>query len=197
MLAPLAVKAGAKAAERLPMDLASRMARAAEQGYRLDMPVYHGSGAEFTSPRAVPTTAAGMKTPGVSVALDPRVASEFAVAQRDSEPGNPQVYPLLHRAENPAILTLDGTEKHGEVVGALRDAFEAGHDAVMLKNYTTPAGLKGQKIIIVKSGDQLRSPQAAFDPARKFDANLLAGIAGMAVVPAAGLAVAVDYDPFQ
>jgi hypothetical protein len=164
------------------MDTASRMARAKEMGFRTDMPLYHGSGAQFSSARAVPTNSAGMESPGVSLALDPEVANEFAAA-RGSEKTNPQVYKLLHRAERPASLTLDGSETHGQVVDALRSAFEAGHDAVMIKNYTSPGGISEQRIIIVRDENQLRSPNAAFDPARKFDPYLLASVSGLSVVP--------------
>jgi hypothetical protein len=58
-----------------------------------------------------------MESPGVSLALDPEVANKFAAA-RGSEQTNPQVYKLLHRAERPTSLTLDGPETHGQVVDA-------------------------------------------------------------------------------
>jgi len=144
---------------KLPMDTASRMARATQMGFRTDMPLYHGSGTEFSSPRAVSTNAAGMESPGVSLALDPEVANEFAAA-RGSEQTNPQVYKLLHRAERPTSLTLDGSETHGQVVDALRSAFDAGHDAVMIKNYTSPGGIRKQNIIIVRDANSLRLASA-------------------------------------
>ena len=176
---------------KLPMYTAARMARAQEMGFRTDMPLYHGSGTEFSSPRAVSTNAAGMESPGVSLALDPEVANEFAVA-RGSEQTNPQVYKLLHRAERQTSLTLDGSETHGQVVDALRSAFDAGHDSVMIKNYTSLGGIRKQNIIIVRDANQLRSPNAAFDPARKFDPYLLGGIAGLSVVPATRLGQGSD-----
>jgi hypothetical protein len=101
------------------------------------------------------------------------MANEDAAA-RGSGQNNPQVYPLFHRAERPTSLTLDGSETHGEVVATLRDAFDAGHDAVMIRNYSTPGGLTGQNIIIVRDANQHRSPNAVFDPARKFEPDLLA-----------------------
>jgi hypothetical protein len=168
----------------LSMDTEARMARAKEMGFRTNMPLYHGSGSEFSAAQAIPTTAAGMETPGVSLAFDPQVANEFATA-RGSEKTNPQVYPLLHRAERPTSLTLDGSETHGQVVATLRDAFDAGYDAVMVRNYTSPGGIGGQNIVIVRDANQLRSPNAVFDPARKFDPHLLAGISGLSVLPGA------------
>jgi hypothetical protein len=191
------VPAGAnelRAGLKLPMDSASRMARAKQMGFRTDMPLYHGSGTEFSSPRAVSTNAAGMEPPGVSLALDPDLAGLFAENSVSKGAGqhNPQIYPLLHRAERPTSLTLDGSETHGEVVGALRDAFEAGYDAVMIKNYTAGGRVKPQSIIIVRDGNQLRSPNAAFDPARKFDPYLLAGVSGLSAVPVTLLGQASD-----
>ena len=188
---------GRGTAAKLATDTAARMARAEAMGFRTGMPVYHGAGETFSSFRAVPTTAKGMETPGVSVALDPEVANEYAMAKPGNGQANPQVYPLFHRTEKPAVMTLQGNETHGEVVGTLRDLFEGGHDAVMLKNYTTPAGKSGKNIIIVRDPSQLRSPHAMFDLARKFDANLLAGISGMAAFPAAGMLMPVDHDPFE
>lgn len=185
--------APARIGETLALDAASRLARAESMGFRTGMPLYHGSGEAFSAFRAVPTTAKDMATPGVSVALDPEVANEFAVG---SGQANPQVYSLLHRADNPAVLRLSGDETHGEVVATLRDAFDAGHDAIMLKNYTTPGGKTGKNIIIVRDANQLRSPNASFDPLKKFSPELLAGIGGLSVIPAAGLAIPVERDPF-
>ena len=153
----------------------SRLARAKDMGFRTNMPVYHGSGEDFSSFQAVPTSQKGLQSPGVSVALDPEVANEFALS-RGNEKASPQVYPLVHRADRPTSLTLDGTESHAEVVGALRDAFESGHDALMLRNYTTPGGKTGKNIIIVRDANRLRSPNAKFDPAKRNSADLLASV---------------------
>jgi hypothetical protein len=179
----IAAPRGASGVPKLATDVASRMARAEAMGFRTGMPLYHGSGESFSAFRAVPTTAKGMEAPGVSTALDPEVANEFAL--RGSAKASPQVYPLLHRADNPAVMSLDGSETHGQVVATLRDAFDAGHDAVMLKNYTTPGGLKGKKVIIVRDAHQLRSPNAMFDPGKKLSPELLAGVAGVSTVPMA------------
>src|SRR5258708_1003520 len=81
------------------------------------MPLYHGSGKESSASQPGPRAGHTLETPGVSAALDPEVANEFATAKPGNAQANPQVYPLLHRAERPAAVTLDGTETHGEVVG--------------------------------------------------------------------------------
>jgi hypothetical protein len=118
---------------------------------------------------------------------DPALAGRYAEnppARGAGLDARPQVYPLFHRAERPTSLTLDGSETLGEVVATLRDAFDAGHDAVMIRNYPTPGGLTGQNIIIVRDANQLPSPKAVFDPARKFDPHLFAGLGGISVVGA-------------
>ena len=56
--------------------------------------------------------------------------------------------------------------------------WEAGHDAVLLKNYTTPGG-KIQHILVVKDPAQLRDPKATFDPKKRDSANLMASFGGV------------------
>ena len=177
------------------MDAASRLARAKSMGFMTDMPVYHGSPGEFNAFQAQPTSGVGMTTPGVSVALDPSVANEYAMAKQGSGPANPQVYPLLHRASNPAVLTLDGSEKQGEIASTLANAFDSGHDAVMLRNYSTPGGQVGKNIIIVKDPSQLRSAFANFDPSKIASPDLLAGIGSAAAT--GGAFAAYDWPDSQ
>lgn len=70
---------------------------------------------------------------------------------------------------------LDGTESNHEVAATLDYLFrELGHDAAMLKNYTSPGGMTGQNILVVRDPNQLRSPWAAFDPTKIDSADLLA-----------------------
>jgi hypothetical protein len=170
----------------LAMDKASRTgsAKGKSMGFRDNMPLYHGSGQSFDEFKAVPTDARNLQSPGVFAALDPQIANEFAVS-RGNERTNPQVYKLLHRADSRGVLKLDGGEPHHEVVATLRHAFDRGHDAVLLKNYTSPGGKTGD-IIIVRDANQLRSVNAAFDPAKRNSGNLLAGIAAAAPASIAG-----------
>jgi len=182
----------------LPADYASRANRANEMGIRMEMPVYHGTNQEITAfdPLAgVPTTsAAPAQNVAAWVSLDPETANEFALLASRGSGQNSQIYPLRHRASNPLVFELDGTETNLEVQGALADAFAAGHDAVMFKNYTTPGGKKGKTILAVKNANQLRSPHAMFDPAKKNSSDILAGVAGTA---AGGLGLAGMGDDAQ
>src|SRR5258707_2965976 len=70
--------AGAARAGGLPGDPASRMARAEAMGFRTDMPLYHGSGKEFSAFQAGPMAGHTLETPGVSPALAPELSNLFA-----------------------------------------------------------------------------------------------------------------------
>lgn len=167
----------------LAMDLESRLARANEMGFFTEMPLYHGSGNAFGAIRSVPTDAPGRVLPGVSLSSNPEIASEFAAKAEVRGLGeHPQVYKLLHRAENPARLKWSKDESFEAVSATIRDAFDRGHDAVIINNYTTAGGKTGD-VLIVRDGNQLRSVNAAFDPAKRDSNNLLYSLGGGATAP--------------
>jgi hypothetical protein len=62
----------------------------------------------------------------------------------------------------------------------LQNAWDLGHDAVLLRNYTAPNGRVGD-VLVVRDPAQLRSPSARFNPAQRDSRNLLAGFAGGAL----------------
>lgn len=173
---------------KLAMDQASRLARMKEGRFHAEMPLYHGSDVSFPAfdpAKAGATTGAAPSRLGAWSATDPETAEEFADLAAKSHGGNPQVYPLVHRAERPAVVDLDGTEMNHEIAATLADAFDNGYDAVMLRNYTTPGGKTGKNIVVVRDPNQLRSPWARFDPARKDSRDLLASLV-MGIPTAAG-----------
>ena len=86
---------------------------------------------------------------------------------------------LWHRAENPVAMDAAGRQDH-EVRATLMNAWDQGYDAVVMRNYTTPAG-EVRDVLVVKDPAQLRSPSARFDPRKKNSADLLAGAAGAGV----------------
>jgi hypothetical protein len=174
----------------LPMDEASRMARAKEMWFR-DMKLYHGTNAditEFDPSLGGRTSRSQAGSQGVWSSLSPDVAEDFAnqaaMAQNTAQmslPGSVEasgqnIIPLLHRAEKPGVIHLSGDEMNHEIAATLADSWEKGYDAIMLKNYRG-----GKSIVVVKDPSQLRSPHARFDPEKKNSANLLAGITGAAV----------------
>ncbi len=137
--------------------------RARDMGFRTDMPLYHGTDREFTEfdpTKFGSTTRAAPAALGVWVARDPEVADNFAAVAASRKGGSPQVIPLLHRANKPGAIRLSGDEMDHEIAATLANAFDAGHDAVMLKNYTLPSGKNGD-VLVVKNPNQLRSLTAA------------------------------------
>ena len=175
----------------LPMDEASRMVRARDMRFYLEHPLAHGAaGPEFRAfdpAKAGATTRAAPAQAGVFAEWHPErgagIADYFAEVAANTGLGNPRVMPLVHRAESPASFRLRGDETNLEVLGALKDAWAAGHDAVLIKNYTSHGGKSGE-ILVIKDPAQLRSRFAVFDPSRSHLADLLASLA---IVPAAGV----------
>jgi hypothetical protein len=135
----------------LPMDLASRMARAKEMGFDTDKTWYRGTTANEVEAR-----------PNTWAALDPNYANGFA-GQGDGA----NVMPLLLRSQNfaPAEMGLSP-----EV------AKRAGFEGRMFGDGTAQ----------IFDPRNIRSVNAAFDPARSDSANLLAANAKQgAAVPLA------------
>jgi hypothetical protein len=91
-----------------------------------------------------------------------------------------QTSPLWHRTQQPVRMDARGAADH-EIRASLREAWEQGYDAVLLKNYTSPSGKSGD-VLVVRDPVQLRDPKARFNPAKRNSANLLASGAGAAMV---------------
>jgi hypothetical protein len=157
------------------------MARAREIGFRTNMPIYHGTaGPEFFGfdlAKSGTMTGIAPARMGVWLARDPEIAAQFATMAHERTGGWPRILPLYHRAKKPASIALTGDEMTHEVAATLDHLWSKGHDAVMLKNYTSPAGRTGD-ILVVRAPNQLRSQFAVFDPKKRNSRNLLAGMAG-------------------
>jgi hypothetical protein len=74
-------------------------------------------------------------------------------------------------------------------------ASDAGYDSVLLQNYVRPGGKIPEEVVVVRDLNQLRSPEAAFDPAKKDSPNIMASIGGIMVPAAALLARELMRDP--
>ena len=198
----LAERGALGAAGSLPTRLPeTTAARALALGFRLDPFVYHGTDVpvDFTGFRAIPPWEAIRtgRPPGVSVAESPAVANRFAEPSQRSRLGlsptspppgfpsnparspapGPRVYPLLMRSEKPASLRLSPGDDWGDIWRTVANTFGSGYDAVRLSNYTMFPDLGPQTIWMIRDPAQLRSPFAAFDPARRSSNDLLAGSA--------------------
>ncbi len=188
--APRGAMAAAGARPALPMDTESRLARARALGFGRDVPtVYHGTARDFSEFSAQPgnrTTSGEAARAGTWGAENPEVANAFAElaspAAGSSQGSGQRVLPLWGRAERRAQVRLPESVRDYEVAATLADAWDRGYDAVRLTNYTGPAGHSGEKIWVFKDPNQLRSPHAAFDPAKRDSADLLAGMAAPAPI---------------
>ena len=195
------IGAGKGGPPKLAMDQASRMARAKEMGFYTDMPLYHGTAAEFSSfdpAKKAGMTGAAPAQQGFWSALQPETADEFARMAASRGTGNPSVMPLVHRSEKPAVIHLQGNETNQEIAATLAQAWDDGFTSVLLRNYTAPSGKTGVQTLVVKDANQLRSPFAAFDPEKMQSSNLLASVAGIAGAGAGASydLIPVDHDPF-
>ncbi len=172
----------------LDMSEAARMARAKEMGFN-NPTLYHGTStfksdgdlfSEFEKFEGQDMTRSVSRSPvgklGISLAEQPKVAEDFAVQASPEGGSGAAMIPVKFRHDKIASITLSGDETNDEVYGTVVDAWKQGFDAIQFKNYTTPAGTKGS-FVLVKDPNQIRSVNAAFDPAKKESSNLLAGSA--------------------
>lgn len=202
-------------ADDLPMDEASRMARAERLGYTTD--AYHGTRSDFDEfSRIEGGNAYG---PGYYFTRDPAEASRYAEgvdvnrgASPDGDAG-PNVMPVrlnmqrpfrmnaqLTRAELNAIEkavneVLPGYYKRGE----LARFFDRGYPPIghnvwqnipFASHVVRSAGydsLDTPMGLVAFKPSQIRSRFAAFDPARRDSGNILAGVAPVAIVGGAAL----------
>lgn len=165
-----------------------RVAAAKEQGFFTGMPLYHGTDkdiTEFKLPKTQAEAASGspVGTLGVSLAESPSVAGEFANLKGSTN--GPNILPVIHRAEKPTSIALEGGEMDHEIAATVLDAWDQGFDSIRFTNYTTPKGIKGQDFILVKDPNQVRSVSAAFDLKKKMSPDILAGITGATVMAGA------------
>lgn len=175
---------------QLPMDDASRAARAEKLGFH-PATFYHGTAGAFTEfDLARGGRVSGSRAGGQGVSITPTaaVAEEFATAAARKSSQPPNVMELRARLGKVGGVMLTGAEKNLEVAATLAESFRGGYDTVVLKNYTTPEGKTGNTVLVVKDPAQLRSAKAAFDPAKVGSRNLMAGFAGLGVVGAAAVA---------
>lgn len=169
---------------RLPMDVESRMQRAREMGFHTENTLYHGTAVPefkaFDLGKAGSVTGTPQARQGIWMSADDaRPANIFAEYAAKQTGGNPRVMPLFARTECPHIIELEGYPKSEAINRAIEEAWKAGHDAVLLRNHRAAYG--GDSLI-VKNPNQLRSPQAAFEPKRRNSSNLLAGFGAAAAV---------------
>lgn len=179
----------------LPMDAASRAARAQEMGYTI--PAYKGSPATSGGPvrdwkgnvvahePEVPITS--FQSPGSPYAGffsdSPEVASRFAQTLTRE---NQAVFPVNLKMQNPVVIDAGGrpagayqfdmlAKQHGvlEEANRFRGAFAKGspHDGAILQN-TADEGT----VYVPRASNQVRSTNANYDPKKAKSGDIMASI---------------------
>ena len=179
----------ARTANALPMDEASRRARATEQGYHTDL--YHGTGSDISAfergRRGLYATDRPEIADIYASASDPSIGRDVRAQVADA---GPNVMPLKLRGNvleisdiGPtgngwttdnlaAFLGVDMSGGRVRYRDLLNAAKERGYSAVKIKDMLDLGGKQDQWSILDPAA--LRSRFAAFDPARRNEADLLA-----------------------
>lgn len=201
--------------EWLNMEEAVRMQRAQEQGYG-DQVYYHGTArdgyVESTDIESFDPSKVGDRwsadDSGFFFTNKKSFASDYASSDRDyTFPGEGQgaVYPVRTRSENPLVIDSQFLRGQGmEPIGYSEDTIsfwdnyqglirdwveEGGHDSVILRDAVEKNELGAPiETFVALDPSQVRSTSAAFDPAQRDSARLLAGINPVALAPLAALA---------
>ena len=105
------------------------------------------------------------------------IKNERAVLEKTQEGGN--VMPVALRYENPMVYDFQGSAYRDQTYSDLVDqALSGGYDALILKNTFDPGGGPAKLIDVgvVFDPSQIRSTNAAFDPMRRNESDILAGL---------------------
>jgi len=105
------------------------------------------------------------------------IKNERAVLEKTQEGGN--VMPVALRYKNPMVYDFEGKAYREQTYSDLIDqALGGGYDALILKNTFDPGGgpAKLVDVGVVFDPSQIRSTNAAFDPMRRNESDILAGL---------------------
>lgn len=159
------------ASGELPMDQASRMARAREQGFDVDQTLYHGTDAdisEFTPSKR------GKMGSGVYLTPSADYASRYA-----GDDGN--IMPLLSRGEIAGMSDRSAASEAAriEAAGGGVQAWKARTNEILQDQGFS--GAQVQDEVLTFDPSNIRSTNAAFDPDQTNSSNLLAGLGAAGV----------------
>jgi len=171
-----------EATPNLPMDTASRMQRAKELGFDTEGTVYHGSPRDFDEFRP---GKGGHNTAQVWLTPQEAYAQTYAEKYRTGRPAKPYFMrpgrqKVVTKDDLPDLVGPDGLMRfHGdEFTRVLKDAADDGYDSVrfsqMSPDDNAPELSYPVDQIAVFDPKNIRSTNAAFDPAKSDSANILA-----------------------
>ena len=174
---PVKAGFGRGSKQPLPMDEASRMQRAREQGFDVDTPLYHGTSGDFDAFRA---SRSGVFGPGVYVSEDPSVASSYA-QRAGAKGGSPNVMPLFVRGR-----VANDAEYQAAFRQATAEGKQGSNRPLRIAQILKQKGFSGARIpgdgdlvpsqIVVFDPNDIRGKFAAFDPSQSGSSKLLAAM---------------------
>jgi hypothetical protein len=179
-----AVKAGKKAAKGLlDMSQAARMQRARDMGFDTERVFYHGTGKDFDAfdvDKAGSSTDSGWYGSGVYLTPDPDIAAAYAKNEYLGYEGG-RIIPTHVRLKNPYTWTEnDPIPKNKKESDAVREGLMMqGYDGVIVPDFLDPSKIEE---IVVFDPANIRSVNAAFDPAKRESANLMYGLGGTGIL---------------
>jgi hypothetical protein len=176
---------GARVGSKLPMDEASRMGRAQEQGYTRD--AYRGEGRpidgeSFIQGHPHRHDSGWLGGDAIYSTNRPHLANDYATIKAAREriaDEAPNVMPLKVKMENPLIITGDDKRRMSGLSSQERDdwlraVYAKGHDGVIVKyGDGNPARRTSGYEEYAAPAQNYRSRFAAFDPANAGSGNLL------------------------
>ncbi len=147
----------------LPMDTASRTARAKALGFNTEITFYHGAKWAFDK---FDLKKAKNGEIGIFLTTEKHIAKNYAAGK--------YIIPLWMKMENPKVVDWHGSGySNSKMVAAIKSATAAGHDVLVVKNMVDLGGKQDQYIALDPT--KLRAKHgAAFDPTKKDVADLLA-----------------------
>ena len=172
----------------LPMDEASRMERARDQGFDPENPVYHGTSDDI---KAFEYATMGLRDPGfigrgVYTTSEPKIAASYAsrIAPRRLNAAGPNVLELLTRGGNYQQLSLEEKVQLGQAIKNNPEIAQNLTDELMSRGMIGAEVRDATGALIERANynpSDLRSPRAAFDPDQMGSANLLASPAAAGI----------------
>jgi hypothetical protein len=157
----------------LDMSQAARMQRAAEQGFDVDMPVYHGTAVDFQQFDPDRSFGSQFWSTTDKAAIE---AGEVGAA------GRGVIKEMYQRIKNPAGWAEYDKYSTDELIAK-------GYDGLALPD------ADGQITYVAFDPSQYRDVNAAFDPAKRGSANLMAGAAGATIGLSALRNIQRDEEP--
>ena len=155
----------------LPMDTASRLSRAAEQGYDTTKTYYHGTQSNIDE---FYTSDTGLHGEGVYLTDSPDEAAKYAMQNRTNlKDAGPNIIPVHIKGKLFDATTKEGKKWRSKI---LSDDIP---DELRNMGYS---GIKTEDGINIFDPMDIRSIRAKFDPKEEYSANILASVGATAAI---------------